>query len=216
MPKAPKIKGFSEKEQKIYQSLFYGYPRTLRQLSQYFRWEAKEKVDLMFEKGWGEAEIDYIARMIARNALRLPLKENWVEQCRRGKRTKPGLYRLSRVGLRRKLEGITVAEKYNRTDTTPRVPIRKKRPLLWKQKEAVERRKHLRKLRKKLKKIQHDRVTRKYWRMKRFPKIKRERKPPGRRTIPYPVTIPTGRRRRIIEAVQKRIKQMKKRELEND
>lgn len=99
-----KIKGFNEKEQRIFNKMKDGEEHDFRALKKLFWEDAKARCKDTYEKGWGEAEIDAQAQSFARNSIRRLIRDGWVKQIGRG------TYKLTPTGKNRVEKG---------TDTTP-------------------------------------------------------------------------------------------------
>jgi len=93
-----KIKGFNDKEQKLYDVLKDGEQHDIRELKKLFVKDAKARCAVTYEKGWGDKEVDAQAQSFVRNSVRRLCRDGWVD----GPHTKAslgrGTYQLSRKG----------------------------------------------------------------------------------------------------------------------
>lgn len=110
-----KIKGFNNKEQRIFDHMKDGQPYNFRQLKVLFWKEAEAYCAKIYKPGWGKPEVDSQAQSFARNSIRRLIRDGWVEQSGRG------TYRLTKTGKIRVAKG---------TDVTPSaLTHRRGRPL---------------------------------------------------------------------------------------
>ncbi len=112
-----KIKGFNNKEQRLFNAMADGELHDFRQLKKIFWQEAKEQCEVTYEKGWGEAEIDSQAQSFARNSIRRLIRDEWVQQVSRG------TYKLTRTGSQRVAKGMEETTSY--TGRAPRGSLKK-------------------------------------------------------------------------------------------
>jgi hypothetical protein len=101
---ATKIKGFNEKEQKLFNKLSDGNPHNIAELKKIFWETAKKKCDEKYEKGWGDYETDIQAQSYVRNSIRRLVRDGWVSQTGRG------TYTLTKDAKKWLAEGKTITD----------------------------------------------------------------------------------------------------------
>lgn len=100
----PKIKGFNEKEQKLFNKLADGEPHDIRELKKLFADAAKKRCEEVYEGGWGEKETDIQSQSYVRNSVRRLVRDGWVSQTGRG------TYALTKQGKKWLEEGILITK----------------------------------------------------------------------------------------------------------
>jgi poly-D-alanine transfer protein DltD len=103
-----KIKGFNDKEQRIFVRMKNGEPHDFAELKTLFWEEAKAHCRKTYQPGWGEDEVDVQAQSFARNSIRRLIRDGWVIQSARG------TYRLSKTGKIRISKGVAVTPSANK------------------------------------------------------------------------------------------------------
>jgi len=79
-----RIKGLNDKEQKCFNILKDGEPHTIAELKKPFLADGREHCKQVYEKGWGDREVDIQAQSFARNSLRRLVRDGWVEKAAYG------------------------------------------------------------------------------------------------------------------------------------
>jgi hypothetical protein len=130
-----KIKGFNSKEQKLFNVLKDGKSHNIRELKKLFWQDAKEQCAEVYEKGWGEHEIDGQAQSYVRNSVRRLVRDGWVDGPHMKKSLARGTYQLSSKGVMWVKSGLLITASFG-----PRKKKGKeKAPVKQKEKEAVAR-----------------------------------------------------------------------------
>jgi len=133
--KKMKIKGFNSKEQKLFNVLKDGKSHNIRELKKLFWQDAKEQCAEVYEKGWGEHEIDGQAQSYVRNSVRRLVRDGWVDGPHMKKSLARGTYQLSSKGVMWVKSGLLITASFG-----PRKKKGKeKAPVKQKEKEAVAR-----------------------------------------------------------------------------
>jgi hypothetical protein len=133
--KKMKIKGFNSKEQKLFNVLKDGKSHNIRELKKLFWQDAKEQCAEVYEKGWGEHEIDGQAQSYVRNSVRRLVRDGWVDGPHMKKSLARGTYQLSSKGVMWVKSGLLITASFG----SRKKKGKEKAPVKQKEKEAVAR-----------------------------------------------------------------------------
>lgn len=108
MAKVAKVEGFNPKEQKILNALSDGAQHDIRELKKLFWDAAKEHCGEIYEKGWGEGEVNSQAQSYVRNSIRRLIRDGWVEGPHMNDNLPRGTYKLTQKGKNWIAKGVSV------------------------------------------------------------------------------------------------------------
>ena len=116
MAKVVKVEGFSSKEQKILNALSNGEQHNIRELKKLFWEAAKAHCAEIYEKGWGEHEVNGQAQSYVRNSVRRLIRDGWVEGPHMNENLPRGTYKLTRSGRDRVAKGVSITPSLKERD----------------------------------------------------------------------------------------------------
>jgi len=134
-----KIKGFNSKEQKLFNVLKDGKSHNIRELKKLFWQDAKEQCAEVYEKGWGEHEIDGQAQSYVRNSVRRLVRDGWVDGPHMKKSLARGTYQLSSKGVMWVKSGLLITASFGPRKKKENPKPKNGSPVKQKEKEAVAR-----------------------------------------------------------------------------
>ena len=102
-----KIKGFNDKEQRIYDIVKDGKPHKIGEIKRVMMKDAEAHCKEVYEKGsWDDSTVDAQAQSYVRNSIRRLVRDGWVKKCAHG------TYRLTIIGKRWVEQGKDTTKSY--------------------------------------------------------------------------------------------------------